>query len=87
MSLKITLQPNDHLWSPEGFHVLDSKGIAIICQEEIEVEFLSQEILDRVMPIIESRRVEYTVVEPAQEVEPEPEVIQEIQPEDEQIEQ
>jgi hypothetical protein len=79
MSLKITLQPNDHLWSPQGFHVLDSKGIAIICEEETEVEFLSQEILDRVMPIIEARRVEYTVVEP--------EVIPEIQPEDEQIEQ
>ena len=79
MSLKITLQPNDHLWSPQGTHVLDSKGIAIICQEEIEVEFLSQEILDRVMPIIEARRIEYTVVEP--------EVIPEIQPEDEQIEQ
>jgi hypothetical protein len=80
MSLKITLQPNDHLWSPQGLHVLDSKGIAIVCQEEIEVEFLSQEILDRVMPIIEARRVDYTVVEP------EPEVIPEIQPEDEQIE-
>jgi len=59
MSLKITLQPNDHLWSPQGYHVCDQKGFTIVCEEEVEVEFLSQEILDRILPLIEARRLEF----------------------------
>jgi hypothetical protein len=76
MSLKITLQPNDHLWSPQGYHVCDQKGFTIVCEEEIEVEFLSQEILDRVLPIIEERRASFYI-------EPEPGLPEMIEDEEE----
>lgn len=53
---KFTLKTGEHLWTPEGVHALDNRGIAIICKEDTEVEFNDEIILQRVKNKVEAAR-------------------------------
>jgi hypothetical protein len=52
----ITLQPNETLWSEDGYHVLNELGIAIKVQVLTEVDIASQENYDRAWNIIKEQR-------------------------------
>lgn len=36
--MQVTLKPGDNLWSEEGTHICDDKGMAIVVTEEVTVD-------------------------------------------------
>lgn len=54
--MQITLQPYETMWNTNGTHLLDDKGISIICEQETVITFDSQEIYDMALIAIQSER-------------------------------
>jgi hypothetical protein len=54
--MQIQLVAGDHDWSLEGTHVLDDNGFALVLSEGKYLE-VTQEVYDRIIPIVEGNRV------------------------------
>lgn len=54
--MKILLRKGEHLWTPNGTHVWCEKGFAQHCQEDVEVEFVSQAVADEAVFFIKQER-------------------------------
>jgi len=52
----IQLFPGDNLWSPQGTHVCDERGIALVVTEDTEVD-IADAVADRCLAIIRDGRV------------------------------
>lgn len=48
--MKFTILPGEYLFSEEGFHVLDDRGIAQVADAEIEIEVTNEDQF----PVIEA---------------------------------
>jgi len=53
--MKILIKQGEYLWSENGTHIIDDKGLAVIATEDTEVDILPEHY-DRVLAIIESER-------------------------------
>ena len=51
----ITLQPGETLWTPEGYHLLDLRGIAVTASEVTEID-IADDRYDVVLEIIKAGR-------------------------------
>lgn len=77
------LKAGELLWSPEGTHVWDEKGIALRCEQDTEVVFITPEIEEESLKFIRADR-EFRGLDPLTgeplppPVEPTPEVVEPI---------
>ena len=56
--MKIKIRKNEALFSQEGLHILDEKGIAILAQEDTECD-IAEEHVERVKQIVIAQRLRY----------------------------
>ena len=56
--MKIKIRKNEALFSQEGLHILDEKGIAVLAQEDIECD-IAEEHFERVKQIVIAQRLRY----------------------------
>jgi hypothetical protein len=54
--MNITLRAGEYLWNPQGHHVCDDQGYAVVCTEDTVVDFDSDEIGTTAIAIIKDNR-------------------------------
>jgi hypothetical protein len=53
--MNLVLYSGDNDWSEDGYHIFNECGIALVLSEGKEIE-VTQEVYDRILPIIQEAR-------------------------------
>lgn len=54
--MKLFLKKGEYKWSPEGTHICDERGFAVVCEEDCEVEIPNQEKFSHAQKVVSEDR-------------------------------